>query len=96
MIEYDRERERRERPFPNDLRKVLIEKDGSILSRAIGREESEMVRHANAILPFASMTVYLPWKCSGWRTCSRNGRRAAARTRSIWPGSSDGPMDLEA
>jgi len=55
MIEYDRERERRERLFPNDLRKVLIEKDGSIISRAIGREESEMVRYANAILPFASM-----------------------------------------
>jgi hypothetical protein len=29
MIEYDRERERRERPFPNDLCKALIEKDES-------------------------------------------------------------------
>ena len=33
---------------------------------------------------------------SGWRTCSRGGRKAAARTLSIWRGSSGGPMDLGA
>jgi hypothetical protein len=36
MIEFERERERRERP--------LAEKDGSIVSRAIGRGEAEMLR----------------------------------------------------
>jgi hypothetical protein len=55
MIEFERERERRERQFPSDFRKALVEKDGSIISRAISREESEMVRYANAIPPFASL-----------------------------------------
>ncbi len=55
MIEYKWERERRERPYPNDFRKALIEKDGSIISRSISREESEMVRYANAIPSFPSM-----------------------------------------
>ncbi len=55
MIEFERERERRERPFPSDFCKALVEKDGSIVSRAVGREEAEMVRYAHAIPPFASM-----------------------------------------
>jgi hypothetical protein len=37
------------------FRKALIEKDRSIILRAIGREESEMVRYANAIPPIASI-----------------------------------------
>ena len=44
MIEYERERERRERPFPKDFREALLEKGGSIISRSISREESEMVK----------------------------------------------------
>jgi hypothetical protein len=39
---------------PDDFRKTLIKKDGSMISREIGREESEMVRHTCAIPPFAS------------------------------------------
>jgi hypothetical protein len=55
IIEYRQERERRERPFPNDFRKALIEKDGSIISRSISREEAEMLRYSCAIPPFASL-----------------------------------------
>jgi hypothetical protein len=55
LIEHDRERERRERPFPNDFRKALIEKDGSIISRSISREDAEMLRYAFALPPFAAL-----------------------------------------
>jgi hypothetical protein len=44
MIEYARERERRERRYPNDLQKALVEKDGSTISRVISPEEFEIVR----------------------------------------------------
>jgi len=42
LIEFSSESARRERVFPDDFRKALIEKDGSIISRAISREESEI------------------------------------------------------
>lgn len=47
LIEFRREIERRERQFPHDFRKALIEKDGSIISRSISREESEILRYAH-------------------------------------------------
>jgi len=55
MIEFKREIERREHQFPHDFRKALIEKDGSIISRAISREESEILRYANAVPAFTSI-----------------------------------------
>ncbi|MEH2566089.1 hypothetical protein V1289_005716 [Bradyrhizobium sp. AZCC 2289] len=54
-IEYQREYERRVRPYPDDFRKALIEKDGSIISRSISRAESEIVRYACAIPAFNSI-----------------------------------------
>jgi hypothetical protein len=57
LIEYKRECERRERRYPDDFRKALIEKDGSIISRAISREESEIVRYACAVPPMACMDI---------------------------------------
>jgi hypothetical protein len=55
LIEYKREHERRVRPYPDDFRRALIEKDGSIISRSISREESEMLRYSCAIPAFTSI-----------------------------------------
>jgi hypothetical protein len=55
MIEFHREDERRTRRYPDDFRKALIEKDGSTVSRAISREESEIVRYASAVPAFTSI-----------------------------------------
>jgi hypothetical protein len=55
LIEFSRENARRERQFPDDFRKALIEKDGSIISRAISREESEILRYAYAVPAFTSI-----------------------------------------
>ena len=55
LIEYKREYERRVRPYPDDFRKALIEKDGSIISRSISRDESEIVRYSCAIPAFTSI-----------------------------------------
>ena len=49
LIEYKWEYERRVRPYSEDFRKALIEKDGSVISRPISRDESEIVRYACAI-----------------------------------------------
>jgi len=63
LIEFRRENERRERQFPYDFRKALIEKDGSTISRPISREESEIVRYAYAVPAFASIDNYRPMRC---------------------------------
>ena len=55
MLEVKCERERRQRSFPGDFRKALIEKDGSIVSRPISREEAELLRFAYSIPPVASL-----------------------------------------
>jgi hypothetical protein len=55
LIEYNREYERRVRPYPEDFRKALIEKDGSIISRPISRDESEIVRYSCATPAFTSI-----------------------------------------
>ena len=55
LSEYKWEYKRRVRPYPDDLRKAIVEKDGSIISRPITRDESEMVRYANAIPAFTSI-----------------------------------------
>jgi hypothetical protein len=55
LIEYKREYERRVRSYPDDFRKALIEKDGSIISRSISREESEILRYSCAIPAFTSI-----------------------------------------
>jgi hypothetical protein len=55
LSEYDWEYKRRVRPYPDDLRKALVEKDGSIISRPITRDESEIVRYACAIPAFTSI-----------------------------------------
>jgi hypothetical protein len=55
LIEFRRENERREFEFPDDFRKALIVKDGSIISRAISREESEILRYAYAVPAFTSI-----------------------------------------
>jgi hypothetical protein len=46
LIEHEWEYKRRVRPYPDDFRKALIEKDGSIISRSITRHESEIVRYS--------------------------------------------------
>jgi hypothetical protein len=48
-LEFKNEIERRERRYPLDFRKALLEKDGSTISRSISREESEILRYANAV-----------------------------------------------
>jgi len=53
LIEADRERERRLRRYPDDFRKALVEKNGSIISRAITLEEAEILRCASSIPPIA-------------------------------------------
>lgn len=55
LIEAKRERDRRLRPYPDDLRKALVEKDGSIISRAITSDEAEILRYASSIPPIASI-----------------------------------------
>jgi len=52
LIEFKRESERRLRAYPDDFRKALLEKDGSVISRSISREESEILRYACAIPAF--------------------------------------------
>jgi hypothetical protein len=51
MLEAEQERERRLRRYPADFRKALIEKDGSVISRAITSEEAEILRYASSIPP---------------------------------------------
>jgi hypothetical protein len=53
LIEFKREFEIRVRPYPEDFRRALI--DGSIISRSISREESEILRYSCAIPAFASI-----------------------------------------
>jgi hypothetical protein len=53
LIEARREHERRQRLYPDDFRKALVEKDGSTISRAIGRDEAEILRDASSIPPIA-------------------------------------------
>src|SRR5260370_36028378 len=60
LIEYKREHERRVRPYPDDFRKALIEKDGSVISRSISRDESEIVRYSCAIPAFNSIDNLSP------------------------------------
>jgi hypothetical protein len=55
LIEYQREYERRVRAYPDDFRKALIEKDGSIISRSISQEESKILRYSCAIPAFTSI-----------------------------------------
>jgi hypothetical protein len=54
-IEYEWEYKRRVHPFPEDFRKALVEKDGSIISRPITRDEAELVRYSCAIPTFTSI-----------------------------------------
>jgi hypothetical protein len=49
LIEIRNEIARRERRYPDDFRKALVERDGSIISRPISREESEILRYACAV-----------------------------------------------
>jgi hypothetical protein len=55
LSEYEWEYKRRVRSYPEDFRKALVEKDGSIISRPITRNESEIVRYACAIPAFTSI-----------------------------------------
>lgn len=55
LLEHKCERERRIRRYPDDFRKALIEKDGSIISRPISREETEILRYASSIPPIGSI-----------------------------------------
>ena len=55
LLEARREQERRQRRFPDDFRKALIEKDGSIISRAITSEEAELLRYAYSVPWIASI-----------------------------------------
>jgi len=52
FIEFKRESERRMRAYPDDFRKAIIDKDGSIISRPISREESEILRYSFAVPAF--------------------------------------------
>ncbi|MDO9459276.1 MAG: hypothetical protein Q7N95_04075 [Alphaproteobacteria bacterium] len=52
LIEFKHESERRLRAYPDDFRKALLEKDGSVISRSISREESEILRYACAVPTF--------------------------------------------
>jgi hypothetical protein len=55
LLEARIEQERRERRFPVDFHKALIEKDGSIISRAITLEEAELLRYAYSVPCIASI-----------------------------------------
>jgi hypothetical protein len=55
LLEDKCERERRQRKFPDEFRKVLIEKDGSIISRWISSEEAELLRYASSVPPITSI-----------------------------------------
>ncbi|MDO9487270.1 MAG: hypothetical protein Q7J32_02770 [Sphingomonadaceae bacterium] len=49
LIEAKRECERRQHQYPDDFRKALVEKDGSIISRPISRDEAEILRDEASI-----------------------------------------------
>jgi hypothetical protein len=53
LIEFERERERRIKRYPEDFRKAILEKDGSIIERAITSQEAELIRSASSIPPIA-------------------------------------------
>jgi hypothetical protein len=55
LIEAKCERDRRLRRCPNDLRKAVVEKDGSEITRAISLEEAEILQYASSIAPIASL-----------------------------------------
>jgi hypothetical protein len=55
LLEARLEQERRQRRFPDDFRKALIEKDGSIISRAITSEEAELLQYAYSVPWIASI-----------------------------------------
>jgi hypothetical protein len=55
LLEARREQERRQRWFPDDFHKALIEKDGSIISRAITSEEGELLQYAYSVPWIASI-----------------------------------------
>jgi len=55
LIEAKREGERKLRRYPDDFRKALVEKDGSMISRAISLEEAEILRDASSIPPIVSV-----------------------------------------
>jgi hypothetical protein len=55
MIEFKSELARRERWFPEDFRNALVKKDGSIISRSISREESEILRYSCGVPAFTSI-----------------------------------------
>jgi hypothetical protein len=66
--------------------RCLIEKDGSSISRALSREEAEMVRYAYAIPPFASIDdlsavemLCLADMFEGWAQSGRIGPADMAR-----------------
>jgi hypothetical protein len=65
MLEYKWEYERRVRRYPEDFRKALIEKDGSIISRSISRDESEIVRYSCAIPAFTSIEILSAFEMQG-------------------------------
>ncbi|MBR1065232.1 hypothetical protein [Bradyrhizobium liaoningense] len=76
MIEAERERERRLRRYSDDFRRALVEKDGSMISRAISLEEAEIVRDASSIPPIASVGELSADDMDGWLTCMKAGRKA--------------------
>src|SRR3979411_2590668 len=53
LPEARREQERRQRRFPDDFHKALIEKDGSIISRAITSAEPEVLHNASCVTEIA-------------------------------------------
>jgi len=55
LIEVQREHERRIRRFPDDLRRALVEKDGSVISRAISLREAAVIQEGSSIPPIASI-----------------------------------------
>jgi hypothetical protein len=55
LLEARLEQERRQRRFPDDFHRALIEKDGSIISRAITAEEAELLRFAYSVPCIASI-----------------------------------------
>jgi hypothetical protein len=59
LLEARLEQERRQRRFPDDFHKALIEKDGSIISRLITLEEAELLRYAYSVPCIASINQLL-------------------------------------
>ena len=73
LIEAKRDSERRLSQYPDDFRKALEEKDGSIISRAISLREAEILRNASSIPPLASIDELSAQEmdrladiCEGW------------------------------